>query len=227
MTASESPTLPRWVPFAMFAGTTVVLTIPLLIIRRQRPSSPSQATTAFAAVNFARPNLLGTKPTIKPPLDINPTPQSSSSEFSSPGPRELVSAISRVDHSTALLAGKAFGIATLIVTCSAFVVTWSAKTVMGIEDTRDFAHRTRKAVQAYLPSLVSSIHRPQVDDEHDVAVRALASVGAEQWNAEHSEKRLKLAYEKGGLDLWSRAASVEMEQELRFEREKRERGKRR
>lgn len=97
---------------------------------------------------------------------------------------------------------------------------------MGIEDTRDFAHRTRKAVQAYLPGLVSSIHRPQVDDEHGVSVPALASIGAErEWNAEHSEKRLNLAYEKGGWALWSRAASVEMEQELRFEREKRERGK--
>lgn len=60
--------------------------------------------------------------------------ESSAVEHSSPGTGELLSAISKVDFSTAIYAGKAFGIATGLVTVGAVALTLGVKAVMGVED---------------------------------------------------------------------------------------------
>jgi hypothetical protein len=60
----------------------------------------------------------------------------------SPRVGELVSAISKTDLSTAVYAGKAFMIATGIVTVGAVAISFGVKTVMGVKDVRpsSFVH---------------------------------------------------------------------------------------
>jgi hypothetical protein len=56
------------------------------------------------------------------------------SDFSSPGMGELISAISQVNQSTALLAAKAFVVATALVAVGGVTFTWAVKTTLGVED---------------------------------------------------------------------------------------------
>ena len=59
---------------------------------------------------------------------------SESSESSSPGMGELISAISQMNQSTALLAAKAFLIATGLVAVGGVAFTWAIKTTLKVED---------------------------------------------------------------------------------------------
>jgi hypothetical protein len=47
---------------------------------------------------------------------------------------ELISAISQMNQSTALLAAKAFLIATSLVAVGGITFTWAVKTILGVED---------------------------------------------------------------------------------------------
>ncbi|KAF8637187.1 hypothetical protein AX17_002984 [Amanita inopinata Kibby_2008] len=215
-----------------------------------RSQSTSTPVTATAAVHFARglskskskslvngereqQQALHLRQATPPSPSTSPSSSSneqdsSESEFSSPGPKELLSAISRVNYSTALFAAKAFGIATCLVTMGALGVTWGVKTWMGINDTREFAHRIRLALRAYLPSLSSRIHRPPETEEERALFEGVtaptSTPAAPGWNVEEAEERLKVAYEKGGVGLWARVAVREVEEEVRIEREKRRSG---
>ncbi len=74
-----------------------------------------------------------------------------------------------------------------------------------------------------VPSLSFAINRPfSLDEEgpeshHEVVTSALR----ENWKWENAEKRLKCAYEEGGVALWAQIALQELDAEVRLEREKR------
>lgn len=111
--------------------------IPLIYLARQRTSV---VRTALKESSAAPPRRTGGSPTqlgrnTGTPLS-EPVSNAASSvvEHTSPGTGELLSAISRVDFSTAIYAGKAFGIATGIVTVSAVALTLGVKSAMGVQD---------------------------------------------------------------------------------------------
>lgn len=56
----------------------------------------------------------------------------------SPRTGELLAAISRVDFSTAIYAGKAFAIATGLVAVGGVALTLAVKTFMGVQDVRGY-----------------------------------------------------------------------------------------
>lgn len=62
------------------------------------------------------------------------------SDTSSPGMRELISAISQMNQSTALLAAKAFLIATGLVVIGGVTFTWAVKTTLGVKDVTFFLY---------------------------------------------------------------------------------------
>ncbi|KAF8632511.1 hypothetical protein AX15_001844 [Amanita polypyramis BW_CC] len=275
--------VPKWVPIAMFAGTSMALVIPLVWVRRQRArairdalSSSSSTSgsvqhkyniwyepesaptfTATAAVRFARGGGTSSSSSSALPFSNEPLhlarpprfsssssllstttttdPSQDSSEFSAPGPKELLSAISRVDYSTAMFAGRAFGIATCIVTVGAVVLTMGIKMAMGVQDMNEFSQRARATIWAYLPGLASRIYRlPETEDERatldpaDLSSSLPASDSDDDhhhhcgWDAAQSEKRLELAYEQGGMPLLARTALRELEAESRYENAKRQ-----
>jgi hypothetical protein len=74
-----------------------------------------------------------------------------------------------------------------------------------------------------VPSLSSAINRPpQTEDERQEA-HSIAPFGVhDNWRWEDAEKRLKRAYEEGGVSVWGQMALRELEAEARLEREKRD-----
>jgi len=87
----------------------------------------------------------------------------------------------------------------------------------------------RYLLWASVPSLASRIHRPPETEEERHQIHDFAPFGIEggsstdeEWTWEKAERRLKQAYEEGGLPLWSQAALREVEAEARIERIKRE-----
>lgn len=81
----------------------------------------------------------------------------------------------------------------------------------------------RLQLLAVVPSLSSAIYRlPQTEEERQEAHSITSfSSAQERWSWEDAEKRLKRAYEEGGISLWGQIASRELETEARLEREKR------
>ena len=78
-------------------------------------------------------------------------------------------------------------------------------------------------------SLASRIHRPPETEEERHQIYEFAPFGIEggsstdeEWTWEKVERRLKRAYEEGGLPLWSQATLREVEAEARIESIKRE-----
>jgi hypothetical protein len=124
-----------------FVGTTVALGIPLIYLARQRTTT---VRTALKGSSAAPPRRTGGSPAQlgRKTGNVSSGPvsnaASSTVEHSSPGTSELLSAISRVDFSTAIYAGKAFGIATGIVTISAVALTIGVKSYMGVQDVRGY-----------------------------------------------------------------------------------------
>ncbi|KAG5639818.1 hypothetical protein DXG03_003332 [Asterophora parasitica] len=167
--------------------------------------------------------------------------RTSSVELKSPGTGELLTAISNVDFGTAMYAGKAFVIATGIVTVGGVALAVGVKEVMGVHDvrvvsyfrqvqsdagllkqTREFAHRMRMLIWRGLPSLTSQIHRPlEAEDEGDLVPSSVQPDPT--WNWEEAEKRMQAAYAKGGFGDWVQVAMREVEDELKVERARRQR----
>jgi hypothetical protein len=58
------------------------------------------------------------------------------SEGASPGISEMMSALSRMNASSALMAAKAFGIATALVAVGGMGLMWGVKTTLGVNDVR-------------------------------------------------------------------------------------------
>ncbi|KAG6917494.1 hypothetical protein DXG01_002358 [Tephrocybe rancida] len=204
-----------------FAGTSFALALPLVFLARQRKTVLRKAlkeSTVAPPRRSVRSEPLTRKST---PVSDNVEVKSSSAHSSTPGTGELLSAISNVDFSTAIYAGKAFGIATGIVTVGGVALTLGIKSIMGVEDTKEFAERMRMLIWRGLPGLTSQIHRPpEEDDQGQPVSRPMEPVPSWKW--EEAEKRLQDAYDKGGFPAWTQAAIKEMEDEWKVERARRQ-----
>ena len=175
-TTTTSRKLSPWVPFAMAAGTTAVIIVPLFWIRRQRGHSLGQAlsagtsttpTTAASAIRFARGS--------QSPVIINTTAPTRAQP--APTPPSLFTTLSHADMSSSLYAAKALGIATTIVAFAGLGLVSGFKAVTGLSDVsryfsfssqfsmliylqmNQFAQHAREVVQTYLPSLSKAIYR--------------------------------------------------------------------
>jgi len=140
---------------------------------------------------------------------------------------QLISAISQMNQSTALLAAKAFLIATGLVAIGGVTFTWAVKTTLGVEDAREFGQKMRSILQMTVPGLRTRLHRPpETDDERyqieKEAVLPLPTALEQEWNWEEAEERLRKAYEEGGITVWAQTALTELEAEATAERAKRD-----
>lgn len=122
--------------FSQFAGTTVALALPLVLLVRQRRTTLRNALQDSSA---HPPRRVGSTTVAHISRTLGAV-SSESASIKAPSPEdsprigELVSVISKTDLSTALYAGKAFMIATGIVTVGALAISFGVKTVMGVKD---------------------------------------------------------------------------------------------
>lgn len=131
-----------------------------------------------------------------------------------------------MNQSTALLAAKAFLIATALVAVGGFTFTWAVKRTLGVEDTRQFGHKMRSIFQTTVPGLRSRLLRPPETDNENYEIQTLGIAlpsAIEEWSWEEAEERLKKAYEQGGISVWAQTALIELEADARVERTKRDR----
>ncbi|KAG6879388.1 hypothetical protein C0992_003102 [Termitomyces sp. T32_za158] len=204
-----------------FVGTSIALAVPLVALARQRNSvlrkalSKTNAAPPRRSVNAGRFNRAST-----PSVQTSET-GASSVHFSSPGTGELLSAISKADSSTAVWAGKAFAIATGIVTVGGIALVVGVKSMMGVKDTKDFANRMRTLICCCLPSLSSQIHRPPDDSDQGVPISESLDPDP-TWKWEEAEKRLQASYKEGGFTAWTETAMKELEDEVKIERARRQ-----
>lgn len=121
-----------------FAGVTVALAVPLVLLARQRgnalryalkesPAPPPRRAGSIPVVHISRNRSL---------ISSEPASIRAPSAEDSPRVGELVSAISKADINTTLYAGKAFVIATSIVTVGGLALAYGVKMVMGVKDVR-------------------------------------------------------------------------------------------
>ena len=107
------------------------------MLRRQRRAGLHSALNSSAPPpRLSRTSIsLDPGPRVIPHLTTSHTAEKQSeSEFSSPGIGELISAVSKADLSSSLIAFKAFGIATSLVAVGAVTITWSVKSALGVKD---------------------------------------------------------------------------------------------
>jgi len=134
----------------------------------------------------------------------------------------IMYAISQMNQSTALLAAKAFLIATGLVAFGGVTFTWGVKTTLGVEDAREFGQKMRSVLQTTLPGLRSRLYRPpetEIDDErYEIETRGVAI--DQEWKWEEANERLKKAYKEGGIGVWAQTALTELEAETRMQRKR-------
>ncbi|KAF9444729.1 hypothetical protein P691DRAFT_806943 [Macrolepiota fuliginosa MF-IS2] len=188
---------------------------------RRVMQSPSPVTITSKSKSTRRFRPLST-----PASGVASQPQdpqsSSSSEWDSPS---LITALSKANTSNALLAGKAFFIATTLVGVGATALVLAVQSLTGTYTVPDFARRMRYWTNKYLGGITDRIHRaPESEEERRAALDvAPFGVGAEEWTWDDAEKRLRQAYDQGGFTLWAQVALREVETEARAERAKRQR----
>ncbi|KAF8878768.1 hypothetical protein BD779DRAFT_1447524, partial [Infundibulicybe gibba] len=201
-------------------GTSVALAFPLILLARRR----NAVLRSSLHGSSAPPRRTGARTSMPPVQKTSAAAEAKAQDDArSPGMGELLGAISQVDFSTAIYAGKAFGIATLLVAGVGTAGVFGVKALMGVQDTREFAHKMRMAVWTRFPGLTARIHRPvEEDDVLDGVEGVVVESGAEEgWSWGAAEERLQKAYETGGAALWARVALREMEVENRVEQAKR------
>ncbi|KAL7283902.1 hypothetical protein ACG7TL_001174 [Trametes sanguinea] len=219
--------VPKWVPIALLAFSTVAMTFPIVMLRRHR------AATLGKALEQAPPPPTRRSASMGVPI-ANPTstslPPSQSYAASSPS---TASSKAEDNFNGALHCAKAFGIATLLVGVGATTTVWGVRHYMGVETTQEFADRMRKAILRRMPGLSARIHRaPEPEDGADIIMNEplqdaapssmpLTPVELEQWTWTAAERRLKEAFEKDGFSGWAAAALRELEAEGHLERTKR------
>jgi len=113
-------------------------------------------------------------------------------------------------------------IASGLVTVGALAIAFGVKTVMGVKDTQDFAQRMRMTIWKHMPDLTERIRRPPETEDEGVSFVSPSEVDP-NWNWEDAEKRLQVAYDKGGFPAWMHLALKEMEAEMHVEKSKRQR----
>ncbi|KAH8824537.1 hypothetical protein DL96DRAFT_1614372 [Flagelloscypha sp. PMI_526] len=198
--------MPKWVPISMFAGVTVALGIPLVLVLRIRKQSGIPSSSSI--MSLLRPGRSTGPPPIRrraigdsvavPTSSIPPAPSISSSV--QPSPENKANA--------ALLTFSAFGIATAAVVSGAGLTVLGVKRWLGVENTEQFASHMRMQLSRHLPALTQRINRtfssslpPPPPEEVD------------SWTWESSETRLRNAYEKDGILGWINVAARELEVE--------------
>ncbi|TFK62774.1 hypothetical protein BDN72DRAFT_827196 [Pluteus cervinus] len=225
--------LPVWTPFALIAGSTVALGLPLIFLyKRQRSvlqklqgnaAPPPRRSVAVQASRLAA----ASPATRLSSANVTQAPQStredSDSDFAMPGVGELYGAISSAPKSSAMLGAKAFGIATCIVGISAVIVVIGVQQITGVQNAREFGLLMRHAIWTTFPGLTSIIHRRSEAAEElaGTSSGSLVNTMAEDWTLEDAEKRLEIAYEQGGITAWQQVALKELEIEAVIERERR------
>jgi len=127
-----------------------------------------------------------------------------------------------MNQSTALLAAKAFLIATGLVAVGGVTFMWAVKTALGVEDAPEFGQKMRSIFQTTVPGLRSRLYRPPETDDDRYELQTQAAI-EQDWSWEEAEERLKKAYEEGGITDWAQTALRELEAEARVERTKRDR----
>ncbi|KAF9476047.1 hypothetical protein BDN70DRAFT_882959 [Pholiota conissans] len=219
--------VPIWIPISAFIGTSLALAIPLLMLRRRGITKLSLKDASAPPPRRAQPGATvpQTSASSTAVSSSEPVVTSLRTEIETPSVGEMMSALSKMNASSALLAAKAFGIATALVVAGGAGIAWSVRTTMDVHDVRDFGQKMRYLMWKSMPDLTSRILRPpEFDEQHrHVALHALEDVPLETWSWEQSQKRLQRAYDEGGFMLWAQMALREMELEARVEREKRER----
>lgn len=80
----------------------------------------------------------------------------------------------------------------------------------------------RLAIWKHMPHLTERIRRPPETEDEGVSSVSLSEVDL-NWNWEDAEKRLQVAYDKGGLPAWVHLALKEMDAEMQVEKSKRQR----
>jgi len=123
-----------------FIGTSLALAIPLFMVRRQRGAAlrvslknsapPPPRRSSSTAANFDPKSITGGSAS----PSTTEVVESFSSEGASPGISEMMSALSRMNASSALMAAKAFGIATALVAVGGMGLMWGVKTTLGVND---------------------------------------------------------------------------------------------
>lgn len=116
----------------------MALALPLVILRRQRVVL--RGTLQGSAAPPPRRALSKTGQSLRPyhAAQSAENKSASLSDDASPGTGELLAAISRVDFSSAMFAGKAFAIATGLVAVGGVALTLAVKTFMGVQDVRGY-----------------------------------------------------------------------------------------
>ncbi|KAF8056533.1 hypothetical protein FPV67DRAFT_640644 [Lyophyllum atratum] len=209
-----------WIPLAAFAGTTVALAIPLVMLARRRQNILRKSLNESSVAPPRRHGTTsGGRFASKPAAVLESSKSKSTALHASQG--ELLSEVSKTDLGGALFAGKAFAIATGIVTVGGVALTLGVKTVMGVRDTKEFGERMRMAVWKALPSLTTQIHRPPEVDDLGIPYTD-SSEPDPTWDWEAAEKRLQAAYADGGFPAWLQTALKETEAEVKLERARRQ-----
>ncbi|KAI0327620.1 hypothetical protein GY45DRAFT_1327392 [Cubamyces sp. BRFM 1775] len=223
--------VPKWVPVALLAFSTVAMTVPIWMLRRHRATTlgktlakappPPTRRSASKGIPIANPNA-----TSLPPSQSSLPSTSPAAESAKAGD----------DFNGALHCAKAFSIATLLVGVGAATTVWGVKRYMGVETTQEFADRMRSAILDRMPLLSARIHRPPApEDESTIDMSAspsdssdivlssspLSPAEVEGWTWSAAEQRLKEAFDKDGFSGWAAAALRELEAEGRLERAKR------
>jgi hypothetical protein len=120
-------------------GTSLALAIPLLMIRRQR-SSVARLSLKDTVAPPPRRNVAAGRATLpttsSSTATVETVVEAYSSEGASPGMGEMMSALSKMNKSSAILAAKAFGIATALVVISGAGIVWGVKNALGVQDVR-------------------------------------------------------------------------------------------
>lgn len=117
-----------------FIGTSLALAIPLFMLHRQRAGKDILRISLNSLKSPPPPRRSSS--TLSPRHGATASQQTTSesepSDFSSsPG---LVSALSQINQSSALLAAKAFIVATGLVAVGGVTLTWAVKATLGIQD---------------------------------------------------------------------------------------------
>jgi len=217
---------PPWLPISLLAVSTVLLTMPLVLLRRHKKNIRAEALKSAGAP----PRRMGSGLSLVPgtarltvPLqgvrmDLRkPTLDPEQSRGEKDG--------GQGHFNSALYTGKAFSLATLLVGVSTVSTVWAVKTWLGVHNMQEFADRMRIVVSTNMPILSSRIHRPmeEVLDGNpgvrlDPAVPSLEFQESSGWNWSDAETRLRVAFDRGGFSEWARAAWKEVEDEASAER---------
>ncbi|KAF9652381.1 hypothetical protein BDM02DRAFT_3109402 [Thelephora ganbajun] len=216
--AKAKQPVPKWVPVVLLGISTVALSVPIVLLRRQRVAQA--LTKAPPPRRRAEPSQIprASPTTAVPTARVEPiraqAPKTPKAEtLPDPG------------FNSALYSAKAFGVATTLVTVGAFIGVWAVQASLGVQNTEEFAMRMRKILMEKVPMLSSRIHRPpgsEDDDEAGQQVQMFLDGADPAWKWEDAEKRLTAAYDKDGFSGWAETALKELEAEGELERLRRE-----